>query len=327
MIRVLCIDDEPDHAELLKLTLESVPRQTVEFHALEDSGEVIPFLKTHPIDLIFLDYCLGAKTGVEVLIDLRRRGVDLPVIMLTSQGDEYIAVEVTRAGADGYLVKSDLSPEILSDAIWQAREQTHRRQEEQELRSRVDRLESLSIALAESNTELAVGSRTDSLTQILCRGAWEEAATLEHDRFLRFRRPYAIAMIDIDHFKKFNDAAGHQAGDKCLHTVAQAIQGTCRTIDILGRYGGEEFVILMPETDLDGASTLAGRILEAMETNAQPHPGLAEGQCVTLSIGIAPSTDSLVESINRADQALYQAKANGRNQFIVAQDLDRVSAA
>ncbi len=128
-----------------------------------------------------------------------------------------------------------------------------------------------------------------------------------------------VIILDIDHFKKFNDAAGHIAGDECLETISACVRNSCRMIDVVGRYGGEEFVVLLPETDLAGGKVVAQRVLDTVRTKAIPHPGLGANGLVTVSVGVAqgPDLEGWKDVLDRADKALYQAKEAGRDQMAI----------
>lgn len=183
----------------------------------------------------------------------------------------------------------------------------------QEMEERHEELERLSERLSQSNAALSRLACEDGLTNLLNRRAWSEASLREQERSYRYNRAYSILMLDIDHFKAFNDSLGHQAGDGCLRNVASAIASMCRAIDSVGRYGGEEFVILAAETPAGDAAALAERIREAVWDLAIPHPGSPAGR-VTVSIGVACSSrDPLEAVLQRADAALYAAKGCGRN--------------
>ena len=188
-----------------------------------------------------------------------------------------------------------------------------------ELQAAKERLENMARELAESNAELAQQARLDPLTKLLDRVAWDEIADLEHERSKRYERLYTIVMIDIDHFKAYNDSQGHQAGDECLRQVARCIVTVCRTTEFVGRYGGEEFVVLAPETHLDGGCVLAERIRRAIEELDISHPASPTIDRVTVSIGIASRAAESWESLlKEADTALYKAKRSGRNQVCAA---------
>jgi diguanylate cyclase (GGDEF)-like protein/PAS domain S-box-containing protein len=184
----------------------------------------------------------------------------------------------------------------------------------------IDQLETLSKRLAESNTEIAVDARIDALTKVLNRGSWEEGISIEDERSRRHGHPYAVMMIDIDHFKDFNDTAGHFAGDDCLRAVVDCVCRTCRLTDVVGRYGGDEFVVLLPETDLPSGRRAAERVLETIHGRVIHHPGLGEDGMVTISIGVAqgPTAEGWRSVLEHADQALYRAKAAGKDRIEVS---------
>jgi diguanylate cyclase (GGDEF)-like protein len=173
-----------------------------------------------------------------------------------------------------------------------------------------------------ANRELARLASTDALTGVANHRVFRERIDTEHKRAIRNQTTLGLLMIDIDHFKAFNDTLGHIAGDACLAAVAGALRGCInRGTDILARYGGEEFAVILPETDLAGVTTLAQAMRAAIETLALTHPASPDGEIVSISIGGAaerPSRGSSVEAlIQHADVLLYRAKAEGRNRVIV----------
>ncbi|MDK2122844.1 GGDEF domain-containing protein [Parachitinimonas caeni] len=165
--------------------------------------------------------------------------------------------------------------------------------------------------------QLTHHSYHDALTNLPNRRRLMEYLEHEWGRARRARRPLAVLMVDIDHFKKYNDALGHQAGDRCLVQIAHTLQSTMRRAsDLITRYGGEEFVAVLPETDNDGALQVAHAMLSAVATQQLAHPQSATGEWVTVSIGIACNTEwqdvPVCQLIEAADLALYRAKAAGR---------------
>ncbi len=172
--------------------------------------------------------------------------------------------------------------------------------------------------LEEARLDAENQARFDALTGVLSRRAILNAFDMEIERAQRFGNALACLMLDLDHFKAFNDAHGHQFGDKILHRIAQVISGHCRTIDHLGRYGGEEFLVILPETRIDGATKFAERVRSAV---ADAFLDLDEER-VTLSIGVAEWSSgdgSMSGLISLADRALLEAKAAGRNRVVVGQ--------
>ncbi len=172
---------------------------------------------------------------------------------------------------------------------------------------------SLERRVAQRTEELERLAITDALTGIHNRGEIMRRGYAELERAERYQRPVAALMIDIDFFKQINDQFGHQAGDHTLQLVAAEIQSCCRLSDSLGRYGGEEFLLLCPEMDKASASHLAERVREKVAALQ-----FEFGQMVTVSIGVADSSEqtNLETLINAADQALYMAKEQGRNKVL-----------
>ena len=171
--------------------------------------------------------------------------------------------------------------------------------------------------LAESNAKLAALSTTDALTGVINRRGFDAALADEWSRAARSGEPLALAMLDVDHFKLYNDHYGHQAGDQCLRAVAQAIAAHARRPgDLVARYGGEEFVLLAPLSYGPQALQMAHEMCAAVAALALPH---ANAPCgfVTVSIGVAAlvpeCSDGADELVWKADQALYRAKQAGRN--------------
>lgn len=161
----------------------------------------------------------------------------------------------------------------------------------------------------------------DSLTGLLNRRSFDEFLEREWQRGRRDARPLALIMIDVDHFKRYNDTYGHQMGDECLRRVAAALQAAMfRPGDVVARYGGEEFIIILPATDEAGAILVAERIKERITRLEIPHSGSEYG-FVSVSMGIAaavPASKDATAPLAAADTALYQAKHAGRNGFALA---------
>lgn len=174
-------------------------------------------------------------------------------------------------------------------------------------------IHTIMAALDEARLEAENLSRFDALTGVLSRRAILEALDEEVERARRHGRALACLMLDLDRFKSINDTHGHQFGDKALHRIAQVVSGLCRTNDYLGRYGGEEFLMILPETRIDGAIRFAERVrLAVAQTSLDQN-----GERLTLSIGVSEWHDDECTSkalIADADRALFEAKAAGRDQ-------------
>jgi len=169
-----------------------------------------------------------------------------------------------------------------------------------------------------SELELRQIASTDVLTGALSRRAWMEQASLELDRARRYDRPLSVLMMDIDRFKNINDTLGHSVGDIVIKRVAELSMGIVRTADTFGRYGGEEFCVLLPETGLESAMMLADRIRIAC---FQEQIEELKGLYVSMSIGVTDReamSDDIASLIERADKALYEAKNSGRNRCVAS---------
>lgn len=183
---------------------------------------------------------------------------------------------------------------------------------------RTQALEKVNAELVLANRKLEVSSNTDGLLSIANRAYFDQQLEKEWQRAMRVERPLGLLMIDVDYFKAYNDGYGHQAGDTCLQAVAQAA-GACklRANDLLARYGGEELILVLPNTDANGAAQVAHDICEAVAELGIAHSGSLCAPCVTVSIGAAAMVPSRsgdrAQLINAADQALYRAKDQGRN--------------
>jgi len=170
------------------------------------------------------------------------------------------------------------------------------------------------VLLALKSVELEKASITDSLTGLFNRRRLDEAFAHELDRTQRYARPMSLIITDVDHFKSVNDTHGHQVGDEVLQTIAGLLRQGVRAVDIVGRWGGEEFLVICPDTDLEGALALAEKLRTAIEE--APFPAIGTS---TSSFGVAQYMDgeSFKDTVARADTALYRAKVNGRNRVEV----------
>ena len=175
------------------------------------------------------------------------------------------------------------------------------------------------LELEAANVKLEQLSRTDRLTQLNNRGYWEERLQEEFARLKRSHRPATLVMFDIDHFKKVNDTYGHQAGDEVIRHTAAVLRATIRTTDIAGRYGGEEFGVILIDTAAEDALTVAERLRNAIA--AKPVHVEQQAIAYTISLGLAEAAPAFSDHtvwIERADQALYASKHGGRNRTTLA---------
>ena len=268
--------------------------------------EALQLLENTPVDMIIMDVEMPGLNGFETTRLIREwlAGHWIPIIFVTGLNEDENYREGIEAGGDDYLIKP------VSFMIIKAK-----------IRA-MERIAEMRDQLHQLNSELEALSQLDSLTQIYNRRTFNELAQQQWAQAKRHQQPISALMIDVDHFKLFNDHYGHPAGDACLKKVSQAIRSCLhRSSDILGRYGGEEFIVLLPETDAKGAMRVAQAIGEALEQLQHRHDVSPTSNYVTASIGgatcLRTTGHDLEELIKNADRALYKAKRAGRNRSCV----------
>jgi diguanylate cyclase (GGDEF)-like protein/PAS domain S-box-containing protein len=224
-------------------------------------------------------------------------------------------------------VNSGLIPDADGRAVkmvFIARDVTERKKAEAKIHELICQLE-------EEKARAVASALTDSLTELPNRRAFDEALLMEFSRFRRSGEPFSLIVLDIDHFKRYNDCYGHLMGDECLRQVAKSLKVTVgRLPDIAARYGGEEFVILLPGTGAEGVSTVARKIVQSFAELRILHAASVAAPYITASLGLATAVPGAVTTAEQvvlmADRALYRAKAGGRNRFEVATASDGITA-
>ena len=288
---ILVVEDDPATQQLLTTVLGD------DWNVLtaESGASAISVATDERPDLILLDVGLPDMEGFDVCSQFKSdpRLVSIPVIFLTSHASPDSEIKGLEVGGIDYITKP-INPPVL-----RARVRNH-----VELKHSRDALEKL--------------ARLDGLTGLTNRRSFDTALGREWRRSARTRQNISVIMMDVDHFKLFNDTCGHGAGDDCLRRIADATKGALqRPADFVARYGGEEFVALLPDTTLEGAMAVAEGIRTAVGALNIPHSATSSAPHVTVSLGVAtcvatnsPNPNSLVEA---ADVQLYAAKNEGRN--------------
>lgn len=307
-LTVMVVDDDRLQRMLARAALESLGHRVLECGDPELAVEL--FSARRP-DLVLLDVEMPGRDGYWVASQLRAAepGGWTPILFLSGlQGDDDIWRGI-EAGGDDYLTKP-VTTRLLGAKL----------RAMQRLLAMRRKLIERSDELRAANAQLEELSTHDPLTHLANRRAIDEHLHREIAACRREGQPLSLALLDIDHFKRFNDGAGHLAGDQCLQQVARLLADAClRPRDLAGRYGGEEFALILPLTPLSGAMTYARGLLRALEQLHLPHPDSPLGTYVTLSGGLTtcvPDETTTAEGLLlRADDALYQAKAKGRNRF------------
>ncbi|MEG3437983.1 diguanylate cyclase [Pannus brasiliensis CCIBt3594] len=295
---ILVVDDASKN---LQLVIEILDNEGYATTFASSGKQAIERVKKADPDLILLDLMMPEMGGIEVCQILKRdpRYREIPIIFLTANNDKENIVRAFDSGAVDYVTKPFYSNELL------ARVKTHL-----ELKKTRDELKKAKSQLEESIV-------TDYLTGVPNRRAIFTFGQKEFQRVARYSRSFSVLVIDIDYFKKVNDTFGHAAGDETLISVARAIRDCLRNVDGFGRWGGEEFVAILPETTIENALCTAKRICQAIG-GLKISIGDREIS-VTLSIGVAgyQKEDTHLETvIERADLALLAAKNQGRARVV-----------
>jgi two-component system cell cycle response regulator len=295
-MKILIAEDEPIQLRLLRGLLTRWGHEVVVATDGEQAWSVLT--GDNAPNLAILDWIMPAMDGVRICRDLRKLS-ERPytyILVLTARDHKKDLVEALEAGADDYLAKPfDVD----------------------ELKARIhagQRLLDLQEQLVKANLALQFQASHDALTGILNRGAILEMLFNEFARSKRDRKPVGVILADIDHFKNINDMYGHATGDVVLRQTAQAIRSVTRTYDSVGRYGGEEFLIVVPGCDAKASQEKAEQI--RLTVSAEPIQTAGGGETtVTLSLGVVSvcAPTDYQKALDAADAALYRAKREGRN--------------
>ncbi len=309
-MNILVVDDSPTIRAALRSLLERMGHTVVE---ADDGKEALQMYRQDRPGLVLIDVVMPVMDGYEAARHMRETSAEewVPIIFLSSKEADQDLNRAIEAGGDDYLVKP------VSFVVLNAKIRALQRLESM----RAKQLE-MSRDLASANRELEKLSRQDGLTGIANRRYFDSYLLTEVRRALREKASVSLILSDVDHFKAFNDCYGHQAGDDCLRRVAAALSSAGRRpADLAARYGGEEFAMVLPGTVLEGAVDVAKAVSRVIDGLAIPHARSAVDKSVTLSQGIVslvPEKESASEDlIQHADQALYQAKQQGRNRYVV----------
>ncbi len=298
--RLLIVDDQPINIQ----TLYQIFHADHEVFVATSGQLALDFCRNEPPpDLVLLDVVMPGMDGFEVCRQLKAESdlANIPVIFVTANSDPENETYALEAGGVDFIAKP------VNPAVVRARVKTHLT-----LKAQTDLLRSLVFI--------------DGLTGVANRRRFDEALLAEWRRCRRNGTPLTLLMLDIDHFKRYNDRYGHPSGDVCLRKVAAVLNsGMKRSHDLVARYGGEEFACLMPECDQPVGQAKAEALRAAVEALAIPHDDSPTASLVTLSVGSAviwpddsKTPDALVAA---ADAALYQAKLGGRNRVVVSTEV------
>lgn len=299
MSSVLVIDDSDSARARIRCVLEDAGLFARVVEA-RDGIAGLQALLTEAVDAVLCDLEMPGLDGEKLLRAHRERAgaEDVPFFFLTAERDPDRLARLLRGGAADTVTKPFHPAELI------ARLETHLR------------LRKLRAELREKNAILERLSTTDDLTGLRNRRFVGEVLAFEVMRATRYGTPLSVLMADVDHFKRVNDQHGHPTGDAVLAFVGRVVAQVLRTTDVAGRYGGEEFLVVLPNTDLDGAAALGERLRGTLEASECEVPGGAR-LAVSISAGVAQLAPGEKPSalVQRADAALYEAKGAGRNRI------------
>ena len=327
--RVLVVEDDPTVARLLGTVL---PKHGLEAMVVGSAEEALEAMAAHTVDLVLVDKNLPAMSGMELVEKIRVRLPDVDVILMTAFADVESVLAALRAGVYDYLLKPFNSIDEVIQKVQRALEKRHMYLEnlrlvedltilnarvEQMNRDLEEQVEERTQQLKEANQRLRDLSLTDDVTGLYNQRYLYQRLEHEFRREARYHEGLSIIMIDIDNFKLVNDTHDHIFGSRVLNRVGQVLLKQVRTVDSCVRYGGDEFVILLPHTSLEEAMRVAERIRRAIEqTDLGDHSAPYR---VTVSVGVATPSQGTVDSkelLRCADRALYAAKEQGRNRVV-----------
>jgi len=289
---VLIIDDD----DAIRATMhEFIKRSGYTTFSVGSAEEAMELLIKEEIDVAITDIILPGRDGLE-LTDYIKSGFDIDVIVMTGYSGDYSYEEAINKGASDFVFK----PVRFEELILRLKRVLKERRLTRERAKILGKLQNLAI--------------TDGLTKLYNSRHFYSQLDAEVGRSARYKHPLSLLLLDIDHFKDFNDAYGHLEGDKVLVSIGLNIQDCLRAMDSAYRYGGEEFTVILPETNGAEAHTVAERIRQKI--GSEPHtPESAENITVTISVGVTEyiTGEDATAFVQRADQAMYTSKNKGRN--------------
>ena len=310
-MKILAVDDDAVSRVVVQAMVTSLGHECV----LAASGcEAWSLLQESPVDVVISDRVMPDMDGLELCRRIRDE-LDAGytyVVLASGLHQPAQAREGMLAGADDYLSKPLNRDELQLRLI------------------AAERVSALHRRLEGLNIELRTAARRDPLTGLSNRLQLQEDLASLADRVTRYGHRYSVALLDVDHFKAFNDRYGHPAGDAALRMVGEVLSNTSRVGDSCYRYGGEEFLCVFPEQSVETALAALHRTRASILERALPHSGNPEYGVLTVSAGVAGLTPEFPDTaavLQRADQALYRAKANGRNAVVAAEAAELPSPA
>ncbi len=313
--KILVVDDDESLVAIISEVLEDDGYAVT---TASSGEEAIELFSNNRFQLVISDIRMPGMTGIELLQKIKKISKDTEVIIITSHASVETTISALRLGAYDYLLKPFEEIELISAVAKRAVEKIRLTAERKDL---LDNLVRNREELEHLNSILHKLSVRDGLTGLYNHRYFHEAASQELMRCKRHSCMFSVIFIDVDNFKEYNDTHGHPAGDEVLRKLSECMNDRLRKTDIAARYGGEEFVILLPETHGDNAMICAETLRKKIEQHPFPGRETQPLGIVSVSMGVAhypDDGDDLDHLLHAADEALYRAKAAGRNKIIMA---------
>lgn len=299
MRKILLIDDDRLQFRLTQAHFKNfrADRYQLEWAATYEDG--LEKLLHGDYVACLLDYRLGERDGLQLIREAVARGCRTPIVFLTAETADRVDIAAMNAGALDYLVKGEITPRMIERSLRYA------------------------LKLGETLEALRRLATRDQLTGLLNRREFERILTEEDERVRRFGNSLGLVIVDIDHFKSVNDTHGHSAGDVVLREVARRVADEVRSVDRAVRFGGEELVLVLVQTDRTGALDVARRVCAAVEREP-----VIVSDTIALNVTVSAGSAAMLQDaksgltlLNAADKALYAAKRRGRNRAMAFHDL------
>ena len=309
-VRVLVVDDD---ASLRKVVSQVLAEDGHDVTTASSAEKAFSLFREHPFPLVFSDIRMGNMSGIELLQLIKEHSPDTQAVIMTSNATADNTIAALRAGAYDYLLKPFEDIDLISKVANRAIDKMRLLEENSSL---MKQLEQKNEELKKANSVLKERSLYDELTELYNARFFQELLKLETARATRFKRTFSLLLIDVDHFASYNNANGLAEGDKVLCMLASILVQGLRKVDVIVRYGGEEFVVLLPEIDGDKAVATAEKIRAYVSNYPFPKRESQPQGRLTVSIGVVSfpqdgtSGAALLQCVG---DVLLQAKKNGRN--------------
>jgi len=305
-ISILYVEDEHIILQSFKELLEDKVRN---LYLAMNAQEALELFKKHKPDVVITDIKMPDMDGLDLLREVKKIKSDTKLVILTAFGKQNYLMDAITIGVDKFILKPIEDDSYLKEL----QDLSNSIRLEKQLRLEEERRKKAQHELEEANKRLSKLARTDPLTGLSNRRDVYEKIEYEIRRFGRSKESFAIVIGDIDDFKDVNDNLGHDAGDFVLFSLAHQIHSILRKQDVVGRWGGEEFIMMLPNTKLDGAKIITEKVRKSIQDKVMHYKGKEISITITFGIAVFDQMQPINDCIKRADTALYEGKKKGKN--------------